>query len=116
MDAGDVTLAPSQRASSWCPLAIVVLFLVHASCYLYFFVDDEGITLVYARNLLRGFGLTYAVSEGPAEGYSNFLHVLVMAGLLRTTQLLDFSPFPHSSRGDCGHSVVVPPWCGLPGG
>jgi hypothetical protein len=102
-------------AQSWRPLAILAVFLVHASCYLYFFVDDEGITLVYARNLLRGFGLTYAVSEGPTEGYSNFLHVLVMAGLLRTTQLFDFSPASAFVVGGlwslaCGAALVWLTW------
>lgn len=70
----------------WCVLATVV-FLLHASCYLYFFVDDEGITLVYARNLLNGLGLTYASADGPTEGYSNFLHVFTMASLLFLVEL-----------------------------
>lgn len=59
-----------------------LLFIVHATFYLYFFVDDEGISLVYAQNLLRGQGLTYSAFEGPVEGYSNFLHIFTMAGVL----------------------------------
>jgi hypothetical protein len=69
-------------------VAAVVLFLLHASCYLYFFVDDEGITLVYANNLLHGHGLAYAPSDGRSEGYSNFLHVFVMAALLAVIDAL----------------------------
>jgi hypothetical protein len=60
----------------------ILLFLLHASAYLYFFVDDEGITAVYARNLIEGRGFVYAASAGPAEGYSNFLHVFVIAAIL----------------------------------
>ena len=58
------------------------VFLIHALNYLYFFVDDEGIPFVFARNLLRGRGLVYNSFEGRVEGYSDFLHVLVSAGWL----------------------------------
>ena len=74
---------PTDVTSRWWTLAVSLFFLAHATCYLYFFVDDEGITLVYARSLLEGRGLTYAAFEGPVEGYSNFLHILVMAGTLK---------------------------------
>ena len=63
-------------------LSLVALFLVHALTYWHFFVDDEAITLVYARNVLEGHGLRYSMLEGPVEGYSNFLHVWIMTGVL----------------------------------
>jgi hypothetical protein len=66
---------------------IVVVFLAHAMNYHHFFVDDEGITAVFAKHLLAGRGLSYAATEGPVEGYSNFLHVWVMAGLLALVDL-----------------------------
>lgn len=66
----------------WLPLASSLLFFLYAINYLYFFVDDEGITFTYAQHLLRGQGLTYSLFEGPTEGYSNFLHVFVDAGIL----------------------------------
>jgi hypothetical protein len=44
-----------------------VLFLAHAARYLYFFVDDEAIPFVYARNLLRGRGLVYTAFEGASR-------------------------------------------------
>src|SRR5215204_5792496 len=51
-------------------------FLAYSGAFLYFFVDDEAIPLVYAVNLARGRGLVYTVLEGRVEGYSDFLHVL----------------------------------------
>ena len=63
------------------------LFLVHAARYLYFFVDDEAIPFVYARNLLRGRGLVYTALEGRVEGYSDSLTVLVDTILLGLTRL-----------------------------
>ena len=62
--------------------AATLLFAVYAGSFLYFFVDDEAIPLVYARNLLRGRGFVYTVLEGRVEGYSDFLHVLWSSVLL----------------------------------
>ena len=69
-----------------------VVFLTYAACFLYFFVDDEAIPLVYARNLLRGRGLAYTVLEGRVEGYSDFLNVLWSTVLLATTRRLGLGP------------------------
>jgi hypothetical protein len=69
-----------------------VLFLTYAGCFLYFFVDDEAIPLVYARNLVRGRGLVYTILEGRVEGYSDFLHVLWSSVLLAATRGLHFGP------------------------
>jgi len=68
-------------------LLAVAVFLAYAINFLYFFVDDEAITLVYARNLLRGRGLSYSAFEGATEGYSNFLHVCLNAVLLGLTHV-----------------------------
>jgi hypothetical protein len=67
------------------------LFAAYAGSFLYFFVDDEAIPLVYARNLLRGRGLIYTVLEGRVEGYSDFLHVMWSTVLLLTTRGLHLS-------------------------
>jgi hypothetical protein len=75
--------APRSRAVT---VAASLIFLAYAGCFLYFFVDDEAIPLVYARNLLRGRGLAYTVLEGRVEGYSDFLHVLWSAVLLAITR------------------------------
>ena len=79
------------------PLVIAAgaaVFAVHAACYLYFFVDDEAIPLVYARNLLRGHGLVYTPLEGRVEGYSDLLQVLlgaVVLGCLRVLHVADLA-------------------------
>ena len=99
----------------WLGLAAPLLFLAHASFYLYFFVDDEGITLVYARSLLEGRGFTYADFEGPTEGYSNFLHVIVMAGVLGLVLLAGLDPIWAFGAGSllslaCGAALVALVW------
>jgi hypothetical protein len=78
---------------SWRALTIgaCLLFLAYAGCFLYFFVDDEAIPLVYARNLLRGRGLAYTILEGRVEGYSDFLHVVWSSLLLSVTDVLGLS-------------------------
>ncbi|MGE3178728.1 MAG: hypothetical protein AB7O32_14765 [Vicinamibacterales bacterium] len=83
-------MSDTARSSRWPGLltgGAALLFLAYASTFLYFFVDDEAITLVYAQHLLRGHGLTYSVFEGPTEGFSNLLHVLVGAALITVTSL-----------------------------
>lgn len=66
----------------------LAVFLVYALNFFNFFVDDEGIPLVYAHNLIRGRGLTYTAIEGRIEGYSDFLHVLIDAVLLLVVKAL----------------------------
>lgn len=78
---------PTPARPAWFAILAALVFLIHAIGYLYFFVDDEGITLVYAESLIEGRGLTYAAAEGPTEGYSNFLHIFTMAGLLALVDL-----------------------------
>lgn len=68
-----------------------LLFVAYAGCFLYFFVDDEAIPLVYAHNLLRGRGLIYTALEGRVEGYSDFLHVLWSTALLTITRAFSWS-------------------------
>lgn len=71
--------------------AACVLFVAYAGCFLYFFVDDEAIPLVYAHNLLRGRGLVYTALEGRVEGYSDFLHVLWSTVLLTIVRAFSLS-------------------------
>src|SRR5436190_24399047 len=68
-----------------------LVFAVYAGSFLYFFVDDEAIPLVYARNLLRGRGLIYTALEGRGEGYTDFLHVLWSTAVLYVTPGLHLS-------------------------
>ena len=81
-----------RRSFLWISIAAAAAFALYASIFLCFFVDDEAIPLVYARNLLRGRGLTYTVLEGRVEGYSDFLHVVWSAVLLGVTGGLGLSP------------------------
>ncbi len=75
-----------RRRSPWLLAAALVVFLVYAANFLYFFVDDEGISFVYAQHLLRGHGLIYNTIEGRVEGYSNFLDVVMDAAILAASQ------------------------------
>lgn len=75
----------------WLYVVALTVFAAHAANYLYFFIDDEAIVLVYAQNLLAGHGLAYSPSEGRLEGYANFLHILVSAGWLAAVNLAGVS-------------------------
>src|SRR5207248_1315969 len=81
----------SRRGFVALTAAACLVFAGYAGCFLYFFVDDEAIPLVYARNLLRGRGLIYTVLEGRSEGYSDFLHVVWSALLLYVTRTFHLS-------------------------
>jgi len=81
----------SDRAFVGLTVAACLLFAGYAGSFLYFFVDDEAIPLVYARNLLRGRGLIYTALEGRSEGYSDFLHVLWSTVVLAFTQTVHLS-------------------------
>jgi hypothetical protein len=59
----------------------VIVFVVHALSYAYFFVDDEAIPFVYAQNVLEGHGLVYNQDDGPVEGYSDFVSVWSVGGV-----------------------------------
>ena len=52
-------------------------------------VDDAGITYAYADNLASGHGLRMTPGEAPTEGFSNPLHVLLLAPIARFTDDLD---------------------------
>jgi hypothetical protein len=67
--------AAGRRAGRWLCWTFVVVYLLYAINYAYFFVDDEAIPFVYAQNLLDGQGLVYNPDDGRVEGYSDFLSV-----------------------------------------
>ena len=83
-------LMPS-RCDGWLTGMACVLFAAHAAAFLFFFVDDEAIPLIFARNLLRGRGFVYTLLEGRTEGFSDFLHVLWSAAVLGVTDSLGLS-------------------------
>ena len=60
---------------------ILVLFLLHA-LYYNGLVDDAFISFRYARNLAGGNGLVFNIGDR-VEGYTNFLWVLMLSGLMK---------------------------------
>jgi hypothetical protein len=80
---------PSQAA--WPRRVALLVFLVFAAGFLYFFVDDEAIPLVYAQNVLHHKGLQYNSFEGRVEGYSDFLHMWLGVALLALTRAFGLS-------------------------
>src|SRR5437868_4943227 len=83
----------TDKGRAWITVVVAgcLVFAAYAGSFLYFFVDDEAIPLVYARNLLRGRGLVYTALEGRGEGYSDFLHVLWNTAVLYVTTGLNLS-------------------------
>ncbi len=75
-------LLARAKPGRWLLVAAVGLFVLYALNFLYLFVDDEGIPFVYAQHLLRHQGFVYSILEGPTEGYSDFLHVVLATGIL----------------------------------
>lgn len=55
-------------------------FTIHGQRYFSLF-DDAMISMRYARNFTKGFGLVWNPGEVPVEGYSNFLWTSWMAAL-----------------------------------
>jgi hypothetical protein len=74
------------RATEWLVLAAVAatlaLLLIHARLYS-FLCDDAYISFRYARNLAAGHGLVFNPGFERVEGYTNFLWVLILAGVAR---------------------------------
>ncbi len=58
---------------------ILAAFVLHAY-YLSCVAEDAYITFRFARNLADGNGLVWNVGEGPVEGFTNFLWVILCAG------------------------------------
>lgn len=75
---------PLSSKAHWTPCYIYLQSAVIALCVWIFvyarYQDDAYITLVYARNLLAGHGLVWNPGE-VVEGYSNFLFLMLIAGL-----------------------------------
>src|SRR5690349_9536996 len=105
----------SDDVSPWVAIGAIALLLLHATNYLYFFVDDEAIPFVYAQNLLRGNGFAYNTLEGRLEGYSDFLHVLwstVILASVRAAHIPKDSVFFIGKAVSilCGVGIVLLVW------
>jgi hypothetical protein len=55
------------------------IFAAHASVYGAWLIDDAGISIAYARNLIHGYGLVAQPGDAPVEGYSNPTWVALLA-------------------------------------
>lgn len=62
-----------------------VLFVVHASLFGSWLIDDAGVSFAYSRNLIAGHGLVAQPGALPVEGYSNFAWVVLLAPLFGFT-------------------------------
>jgi len=60
---------------------VVAIFLAHAA-YLVCLTEDAFITYRFAANWVAGHGIVWNPGEAPVEGYTNFLWLIVCAGLL----------------------------------
>jgi len=60
---------------------IIAIFIIHAF-YLSTIAEDAFISFRFAKNLIAGNGLVWNAGEPPVEGYTNFLWVLISAGIL----------------------------------
>jgi len=88
----------------WRLIALLLPYLAWVGRY-HFVCDDAYISFRYGRNLARGYGLTYNVADGPVEGYSNFLWVLLSA--VAESQLWDVVWLAPLASTLCGIALVV---------
>jgi hypothetical protein len=77
----------SELPFNWRAMLLValVVFLVHASFWSDWLIDDAGISLAYARNLALGHGLVSQPGVVPVEGYSNPVWTIALAPLFWTS-------------------------------
>ena len=73
---------PTRAATPWWVLVVgLAVFIAAVGIVMPFVPDDSYISFRYAENLADGNGLRYNAQDDPVEGYSNFLWVLVCAGI-----------------------------------
>jgi small basic protein len=83
-------LSASRHASvrAWPLLGLIAANGVLFGIYYYPLPEDALISFRYARNLATGHGLVWNVGER-VEGYSNFLWVVLLAGIWRVVRVFD---------------------------
>ncbi|MHC4236384.1 MAG: hypothetical protein ACYSUQ_14800, partial [Planctomycetota bacterium] len=82
----------------------LALLLLHAAAYT-FLTDDAFISFRYARNLSEGLGLVFNPGFERVEGYSNFLWVVLLAGV----NALGLAPESAAHALTGGATVAL--WC-----
>lgn len=66
------------------------IFIRHA-IYLNCVAEDSYITFRFAQNLAHGYGFVWNIGEPPVEGYTNFLWVIICAGIFKSGLDLPFT-------------------------
>ena len=75
---------PPRARTPWIAVALALPVLAALIRHFDFICDDAFISFRYARHLAEGHGLRFNLTEArPIEGYTNFLWVLIMAGVER---------------------------------
>lgn len=74
--------------SAWWPLGIVLGLATAWTCSFYFQVDvppfeDAAMLLRYADHLAQGHGIVWNIGEAPVDGATDFLFMVLVAGLAR---------------------------------
>lgn len=65
----------------WLSLGILGLFALHF-WWLEVVAEDAYITFRFAKNLAQGHGFVWNIGEPPVEGYTNFLWLVICAGVV----------------------------------
>ena len=79
-------MTPTETASTrsyWVLLAAAGLCVLSSLLMMPYVPDDSYISFRYAENLVNGEGLAFNTAEGPVEGYSNLLWILLCAVLYK---------------------------------
>ena len=79
-----VSAAPARRSPASSLTALLIASALFVACAVWvmpFMPDDSFISFRYAEHLADGHGLAFNVGEKPVEAYSNFLWIVVCAGL-----------------------------------
>jgi hypothetical protein len=71
--------AASRSVHAYIMAALFLLLLVHVQRGWVTIKDDAFITFRYAEHLAEGKGIVWNPGEGPVEGYTNFLFMVIMA-------------------------------------
>jgi len=103
-----------KRISVAVSLVVLAALLVYGggvSKVLPFEIDDAYISMRYAQHLAEGHGLVFNIGGPRVEGYTNFLLVLIEAGLMKLG-LFDLWPVKLITTG-CGFlTLLVIAWYG----
>ena len=66
-----------QYQIMWIVFIAIVIFIGILNYFSVSQIDDSYISLKYSYNIANGNGITYNTNDGPVEGYSNFLWVIL---------------------------------------